>query len=176
MNALRLATLLCIVASCGRPPSPEDARHRGTLAWAFKDAGYTTALFGKWHLGEVEPDVPPFGFDRSIVWSGTNNHRESRFSVDGGYVVDWRGASNATATVDQALEWIAEVSGGDRPFFVLVALNPPHRPFHDAPEDKQRPYPEPETLPFHPLDEVRDWDSHRDYPRSSAAWTTTSGG
>ena len=165
------------MALAERVDLPEGGRHRGTLAWAFKNAGYTTALFGKWHLGgnialpgvetsrtvQESRNALPFGFDRSVVWWGTNDHRQSTFSVDGGDAVEWEGASNATATVQQALEWISDVSGDERPFFAVISLNPPHGPFHDAPEAKQSLYPDEESLPFHPLDEVHHWESHRDY-------------
>lgn len=75
------------MALAERVDLPESERHRGTLAWAFKNAGYTTALFGKWHLGgnialpgvetsgtpRESRNALPFGFDRSVVWWGTNN-------------------------------------------------------------------------------------------------------
>lgn len=140
---------------------PEGQKERGTLAWAFKDAGYATAYFGKWHLGGR--DARPFGFDRSIVWAGTNNHRSCRYSVDGGDFVNWEGLSNSTATVDQALSWMEQASPGSRPFFVVISVNPPHGPFHDAPEEKKALYPDEAALPFHPLDVTRDFDQHRDY-------------
>ena len=79
-----------------RVDMPEGQQGLGTVAWAFRDAGYATAHFGKWHLGGR--DARPFGFDRSIVWGGTNNHRESRYSVDGGDWTVWTGLSNSTAT------------------------------------------------------------------------------
>ena len=144
-----------------RVDMPEDQRQRGTLAWAFRDAGYTTAHFGKWHLGGR--DARPFGFARSIVWSGTNNHRKCRYSVDGSEQTLWEGLSNSTATTEQALEWIGSVAGGERPFFVIISVNPPHGPFHDAPEEKQALYPDEQALPFHPLDSTRDFAQHRDY-------------
>ncbi len=165
------------MALAERVDLPENERHRGTLAWAFKDAGYATGYFGKWHLGgnvampgrettgtvQESRNALPFGFDRSIVWWGTNNHRKSRFSVDGGDAVEWEGASNATSTVEQALEWITEASRGEEPFFVVISLNPPHGPFHDALDDKKALYPDETTLPFHPLDQIRNWEHHRDY-------------
>ena len=140
---------------------PEGQKTKGTIAWTFKDAGYTTGHFGKWHLGGR--DARPFGFDRSVVWNGTNNHRKNTYNVDGGEAETWEGESNATATTEQALDWIAEKSKGDAPFFAVISLNPPHGPFHDAPEAKKALYPDEEALPFHPKDEIRDFEQHRDY-------------
>ncbi len=144
-----------------RVDMPEGRRERGTISWAFKDAGYATAHFGKWHLGGR--DARPFGFDRSVIWQGTNNHRRSRYSVDGGELVDWEGLSNSTATTDQALEWIESSSARERPFFAVISVNPPHGPFHDAPEETKALYPDEQALPFHPLDVTRDFEQHRDY-------------
>lgn len=140
---------------------PEGQKTRGTIAWAFKDAGYTTGHFGKWHLGGK--DARPFGFDRSVVWNGTNNHRKNTFNVDGGDNEKWQGESNATATTEQALDWIAEKAQGEQPFFAVISLNPPHGPFDDAPEAKKALYPDEKTLPFHPLDQIHDFEQHRDY-------------
>ena len=133
----------------------------GTISWTFKNAGYRTGHFGKWHLGG--DDARPFGFDRSIIWKQTNNHRKNPYIVDGGDPRIWSGESNATATTDQALAWIAEVSEGPEPFFVVISLNPPHGPFHDAPESKKALYPSEKELLFHPLDQTRDFEQHRDY-------------
>ena len=140
---------------------PEGETTRGTLAWAFRDAGYAIGHFGKWHLGGR--DARPFGFDKSIVWSGTNNHRSCRYSIDGAENVRWQGLSNSTTTSEQALDWIEQAAGGDQPFFAIISVNPPHGPFHDAPDEKQALYPDQEALPFHPLDVTRDFEQHRDY-------------
>ncbi len=70
------------MALAKRTDLPEGERHRGTLVWAFKNVGYTTTHFGKWHLGGnialpgLDPErtvqesrnARPFGFDRSVVW------------------------------------------------------------------------------------------------------------
>ncbi len=144
-----------------RVDMPQGQSTRGTVAWAFRDAGYATGHFGKWHLGGR--DARPFGFDKSIVWAGTNNHRECRYSVDGEQYTDWEGLSNSTATTEQALEWIEGTSAGDQPFFAVISVNPPHGPFHDAPDEKKQLYPDESALPFHPLDVTRDFEQHRDY-------------
>ena len=140
---------------------PEGQKTKGTLSWAFKNAGYRTAHIGKWHLGGQ--DARPFGFDQSIIWMGTNNHRKTRYHVDGGPVEQWEGESNATATTLQALEWIEQEARTPQPFFVVISLNPPHGPFHDAPDSKKALYPNAQVLPFHPLDKFRNWEQHRDY-------------
>ena len=144
-----------------RVDMPDGQEQRGTLAWAFKDAGYTTAHFGKWHLGGR--DARPFGFDKSVVWAGTNNHRKCRYSVDGEPYETWEGLSNSTATTAQALEWIETTESAGQPLFVVISVNPPHGPFHDAPEAMQALYENEKALPFHPLDVTRDFDQHRDY-------------
>ena len=140
---------------------PEGEKTKGTLSWAFKNAGYRTAHIGKWHLGGQ--DARPFGFDQSIIWMGTNNHRKTRYHVDGGPVEQWEGESNATATTLQALDWIEQEARTPQPFFVVISLNPPHGPFHDAPDSKKALYPSAQVQPFHPLDEFRNWEQHRDY-------------
>ena len=144
-----------------RVDMPRGQQERGTLAWAFKDAGYATGHFGKWHLGGR--DARPFGFDRSVVWAGTNNHRSSRYSVDGDEWVRWTGLSNSSETTAQALEWIEGAADGEDPFLAVISVNPPHGPFHDAEEDMQALYPDQAALPFHPLDITRDFAQHRDY-------------
>ena len=55
---------------------PDAEKTRGTISWAFREAGYTTGHFGKWHL--AGRDARPFGFDKSVVWAGTNNHLHCR--------------------------------------------------------------------------------------------------
>ena len=144
-----------------RVDMPDGQSTKGTLAWAFRDAGYATGHFGKWHLGGR--DARPFGFDKSIVWWGTNNHRKCSYAIDGGEAVQWEGLSNSTGTSAQALEWIEQVSDEGRPFFVIVSVNPPHGPFHDAPDDMKALYPDEQALPFHPLDITQDFEQHRDY-------------
>ena len=144
-----------------RVDMPEGKETRGTVAWAFKDAGYTTGHFGKWHLGGR--DARPFGFDKSVVWNGTNNHRKNTYNVDGGEPETWEGESNSSATMSQALDWIEQAAQGNQPFFAVLSVNPPHGPFHDAPDAKKALYTDEKALPFHPLDQTRDFEQHRDY-------------
>ena len=140
---------------------PDGAKTRGTLSWAFKSAGYRTSYFGKWHLGGN--DARPFGFDHSVIWGGTNNHIKCRYSINGEKWTNWEGESNNTATVDQSLEWLDRTASHPDPFFLMISVNPPHGNMLDAPQDKNDLYPDTDTLPFHPNDEVHDFDKHQGY-------------
>ncbi len=63
----------------------------------------------------------------------------------------------------QALEWIEAVHGEPQPFFLILSLNQPHGPYDDAPEEYTALYPDTAALPWHPLDQLRDWVTHRSY-------------
>ena len=90
-------------------------------------AGYTTAIFGKWHLS-----MPPRGFDYYSVLDGQGNYFNPDFiQPDGtkkipGYVTD--------LTVDQTLRWIREERDYQKPFMVMCHFKAPHRNWMPAPE------------------------------------------
>jgi arylsulfatase A-like enzyme len=118
-----------------------------TIAEAFKQAGYKTSIFGKWHLGDNYPFRPiDQGFDESLVHIGgmigapynpldgnayfdpmlLKNGVEQRYN---GYCCDiW---------TDQAVDFIDK--NGDKPFFIYYATNTPHHPL-TVPEKYSRPY------------------------------------
>lgn len=81
-------------SSLGKPLSPAHPN----LGHVFQKAGYTTALFGKWHLGLPDQDLRSFGFD---------------VRVDGKDPV-------VTAA---AVEWLR---GRRRPWLAWVSLLNPH--------------------------------------------------
>lgn len=139
---------------------PDDKKGKGAIASLFRTAGYETGYFGKWHLGGS--DARGFGFDKSIIWNGTNNHTKNTFVVDGGKPQQWTGVSNTAATTDQAIEWL-ERRDGKKPFFLMVSVNPPHANMKDAPPDMNALYPDEKTAPFHPHDVIRDFEQHRGY-------------
>jgi arylsulfatase A-like enzyme len=116
-----------------------------TLAHLFEDAGYATALFGKWGLGEVGSTGHPLrmGFD---TFFGYLNQRHAHnyypsFLIRGETRVplrnvpereDEEGAGWARTRidyshdviVDAALHWVDGNRG--RPFFLYLALTIPH--------------------------------------------------
>jgi arylsulfatase A-like enzyme len=83
--------------------------------------------------------------------------------VDGGKSVPWEGSSNSTATVKQALDWLQHDADQTRPFFIMASVNPPHSNMLDARDDMKALYPDEAALPYHPHDELKDWDNHQGY-------------
>jgi arylsulfatase len=128
-----------------------------TLPELLSDAGYSTAAFGKWHLGDVEGRLPTDqGFD---VWFGIKNTSdEAGYSstpqfdpevVPAPYI--WEGVTGQPSekvrpfdlqsrkTIDREIverseAFIAEKAGGDRPFFLYTALTQIHPPLGNHPD------------------------------------------
>lgn len=110
-----------------------------TLADIFRANGYTTGLFGKWHLGDVYPvRATDSGFDLSVqhmsggvgelsdYWG--NNYFDDVYFVNNeprqfeGYCTDiW---------FDEAMKFMRE--NRDRPFFAYIPTNAPHGPLYVA--------------------------------------------
>ncbi|MEM9367636.1 MAG: sulfatase-like hydrolase/transferase [Planctomycetota bacterium] len=117
-----------------------------TLPRVLKDAGYETALFGKWHLG-YEPKFAPkhHGFDHSYYCiggemdyfhftdnvAGYNLFEDGQPIRDDGYFTD--------LMTDKAVDFIA--AERDRPYFLYLPYTCPHSPFQ-GPNDR-RPHPLP---------------------------------
>ena len=97
-----------------------------------REVGYECAYFGKWHLGEADPNL----FD----------HYDG-FNSQGGH---WRGEPPGRrycpeVQTDACLEWLRDRSG-DRPFLMVQSYYPPHNPF-TAPESYVNYYRE-RSIPF----------------------------
>ncbi len=120
-------------ATLGLPPE------HPTLPSLLRDAGYRTALIGKWHLG-YPPHFSPLksGYQRFFgpmsggvdyfshcdsrgthdLWQGEQEHRED------GYLTDM--------ITDRAVQWLGEVAGpagGGQPFFLSLHYTAPHWPW-----------------------------------------------
>ncbi|MCX6901295.1 MAG: sulfatase [Verrucomicrobia bacterium] len=96
-----------------------------TVAQALKSAGYTTAIFGKWHLGEKDEFHPSKrGFDEAITTMGKHFDFNTQPKVDypkGAYLADW--------LTDKSVDFIKRHK--DKPFFLYLAHFGVHSP-HDA--------------------------------------------
>jgi len=107
-----------------------------TLAEVFRDGGYRTAMFGKWHLGDNYPMRPQDqGFDEVLTHGGgvvghtpdywMNDYFDDHYLHNGkwtqvkGYCTDvW---------IDHAIAFLA--TNLDKPKFIYLPLNAPHSPF-----------------------------------------------
>jgi len=125
-----------------------------TVAQVLKGAGYTTGIFGKWHLGDEEAYRPERrGFDEVFIhgaggigqsYPGScgdapgNSYfnpailHNGRFEKTKGYCTD--------VFFERAARWIDAVKG-TKPFFCYVATNAPHAPLH-CPEKYAAMYPD----------------------------------
>ncbi len=117
-----------------------------TFAEVLHDAGYQTALFGKWHLGE-RPESAPRHFDSWRVFPGQGEYVDPlMLGPDGAETVPGYATDIVT---DQSMEWIRQ-RDVDRPFLLLVHHKAPHRPW--VPDEKHKEIypigsiPEPGTL------------------------------
>jgi arylsulfatase A-like enzyme len=118
-----------------------------TLADVFNDAGYDTAWIGKWHLdGFHESEgraamhiVPPERRGRFRHWVGyENNNSQWDCWVHGGEGRDafhYRLPGYETDELTNlALRYLDERAGGDKPFFLVLSVQPPHDPYIAPPE------------------------------------------
>jgi len=105
------------------------------MAEAFRDEGYKTAIFGKWHLGENYPFRPmDRGFEESVIHRGGgvgpnpdyfgNDYFDDTY-VHNGVYEKYEGYCN-TVWFTEAMKFIKE--NQDRPFFCYVSTNCPHAP------------------------------------------------
>jgi len=111
-------------------------RNEVTMADVFRNNGYRTGIFGKWHLGDNYPFRPQDrGFDVALVHGGGgvsqtpdywgNDYFDDTYFRNGepesfdGYCTDvW---------FDQAMNFIEE--NKDKPFFCYLPTNAPHGPY-----------------------------------------------
>ncbi len=121
-----------------------------TFPKLLQSAGYQTAIFGKWHLGEG-PKHCPTGFDEWAVLPGQGFYHNPTFifpGPEGGVKRTVRGYATDIIT-DMCLDWL-DRRDPSRPFCLLCHHKAPHRPWY--PDEKHaglflnEDVPEPETL------------------------------
>jgi len=123
-----------------------------TLPQALKSAGYTTGLFGKWHLGdEVEYLPQSRGFDE-VLMHGAGGIGQTRYGdfplneknllfdnvlLHNDTVVQTKGFCT-DVFFDAAMPWIKKQHESKTPYFAYISLNAPHGPFEAAPESNMK--------------------------------------
>ncbi len=122
-----------------------------TMAEMFRDAGYDTAMFGKWHIGASEGRLPTDqGFD--IWWGFPNSTDVARFTQAIGFEEGlmprfyfYEGTAEEGAKpvgeynlaerpyvdekiVARAVEFIEQRSNSEKPFFLYIPFSLVHHP------------------------------------------------
>lgn len=126
-----------------------------TFAQVLQQAGYQTALYGKWHLGVTEK-ANPRGFDDWLIFPAQGEYNDPlMYGPEGerrieGYATD--------IITDLSLGFLEQMDR-DRPFCLLVHHKAPHRPWvpHPRHDDlyPEGSIPEPDTM----------WDTHESMSR-----------
>ncbi|HIF00396.1 MAG TPA: N-acetylgalactosamine-4-sulfatase [Fuerstia sp.] len=119
-----------------------------TMGQVFKDAGYATGMFGKWHLGDNYPYRPEDrGYTEVMRHGGggvgqTPDYWDNAY-FDGSY---WHNGTPEPVKgfctdvfFDYAKRFIKASKKADKPFLAYIATNAPHGPMH-APEESAAPY------------------------------------
>ncbi len=98
-----------------------------TFPKLLREAGYQTALFGKWHLGSE-----PTGFDAWDILPGQGHYYNPDFiTPDGrvqreGYVTD--------IITDLSLDWLENERDPEKPFMIMIQHKAPHREWEPGPD------------------------------------------
>ena len=101
------------------------------MATIFRQAGYATGHFGKWHLGPVKADSPTnpgrMGFD---TWLSHDNFFELNpvLSRNGGPPEKIAGESSEIL-VSETVGFIKKAIAAKKPFFAVVWFGSPPEPY-----------------------------------------------
>jgi arylsulfatase A len=113
-------------------------RNATTFAHLLKNAGYATAVAGKWQLGREKDSPEKMGFDESCLWQHTR--RPSRYANPGleynGEERDFNNGEYGPDLVNQfALDFIER--NKERPFFLYYPMLLTHGPYQPTPDSDE---------------------------------------
>jgi arylsulfatase len=105
-----------------------------SIAEVLREAGYCTAVSGKWH---IKPEPKAFGFDRFFGFLPGCIHdyfSSKKLMVDG---KAYRGDEKYITDLitDHGIEFIADAQSQNKPFFLYLPYNAPHYPLQ-APKEQ----------------------------------------
>jgi len=97
-----------------------------------ESTGYHSAIVGKWHLGTDASNLSQFGIDyyAGLLSGGVPDYTNWTLNENG---VNTNSTEYTTTKfTDLAIDWIKDQ---DRPWFLWLAYNAPHTPFHLPPSN-----------------------------------------
>jgi arylsulfatase A-like enzyme len=116
--------------------------------------GYRTGFIGKWHLdggprlpGFVPPGPRRQGFDFWAANECSHQHFDTHYFRDAPDPIPIQ-KFEAEAWTDIAIDFLKQSKGDSRPFFLTIAMGPPHDPY-GAPDHYMKMY-DPEKLTMQP--------------------------
>ena len=124
---------------------PPQQRFKGlnpgelTIADHLKNAGYETALIGKWHLGEAEvhhPNNRGFDYFCGMTGGGHNYFPENGKSTiqrNGTFLKSYSSPYLTDFFSDEGVHWIE--GHKESPWFLFMSYNAPHTPMQATEED-----------------------------------------
>jgi len=99
-------------------------------------AGYRTAFFGKWHMGNVG-DEPQKGFDHWESFKGQGVYFNPLLNINGKHIQYTDSLYITDLLTDHAVEWLAG-NNAKKPFFMYVSHKGVHDDFQPAPRHRGR--------------------------------------
>ncbi|MDB6003389.1 MAG: Arylsulfatase [Prosthecobacter sp.] len=111
---------------------------------ALHDAGYTTAYFGKYHMGEENDDPRP-GYDTFVTHKGQGKYFDTEWNLNGKKREVIKGYYTNVVT-DLALDWLKQ-QGTGKPWCACIGHKAPHSFYTPEPkyehafDDVRVPYP-----------------------------------
>lgn len=106
-----------------------------TMPEVFRDAGYRTAMFGKWHLGDA-PDRLPLaqGFEQVYYIKSSNNQTDEIWQNDKLVEKSFENRLLTEKFTNHAISFIRE--NHDQSFFIYLPFTAPHFPVEAHPDWK----------------------------------------
>lgn len=116
------------------------------MAEIFKDAGYSTAYYGKWHLdghgrfNNVEPGRRQ-GFDYWKASECSHDYNKMLYYDNNDPHVKYWNQYSPFAMEEDVEKYLEQASNNNKPLLLFIALETPHFSKHQAPEKYQAMYP-----------------------------------
>ncbi|WP_405290919.1 sulfatase [Algibacter sp. Ld11] len=125
-----------------------------TMAEIFKEAGYNTAYWGKWHLdghgrSTYIPKERRQGFDFWKALECSHNYTKMPYYDNDNQDMKIWGEYSPFAISKDANNYLAKHAKDQKPFLAVISIATPHYPHHSAPKKFKDMYP-PETLTLNP--------------------------